>query len=347
MPQRSLVLSLCCLLVAAVSAQITIEAGDVPMTVGDSCRFKYVASEATVDNGTEGGPQTWTFDTSTYVGYVLTTTIVDKATTPFASRFPDANLATCEPRGPYTLYVYDKVDADAMLEYGYAAQFGSGGKVWAEVPWVVHVDLPATLGTAWQTDYTVHDTLGADTVDVVVSTRRCAIDAWGTAVTPAGSYPCLRQDWFGFSVTTTYIGGSPVAVDTSISRRYLWLAKGVGAVAMTHSMEGDTNPTFTLADDIMVMVQTSSGGVEEPGRYPGVPRLAVRPNPCGRLATVEFTPAGAATVSVAEVTGRVVFSRPVAGRRAVLDLGDVPAGVYLLTLASGGFAVTQPVVRLP
>jgi len=245
------------------SAQITIEAADIPQTVGDSGQYKYCASEATVNNGESGGPQTWTFDTSAYTGYVLTTTVVDKATTPLGDRFPEANLVTSEPRGQYTLFVYDKLQVDALLECGYGIWFGSGGRAWVQVPAVRNVQFPATLGTSWQTDYTVHDTLNADTVDVVAGTRWCSIDAWGTAVTPVGSYPCLRANWVGLAVTTHYIGGTPVGVDTSLTRRFLWVAKHAGTVAMTHSMEGDTSLNFTRADDYMVMVQTSSGVAEE------------------------------------------------------------------------------------
>jgi hypothetical protein len=252
----------CCLLASMASAQITIQAGDVPQTVGDSCRYKYVANSGTVDNGSPGGPHTWTFDTASYVGYVLTTTCVDKATTPFADRFPEANLVTSEPRGQYTLFVYDKLQADGLLECGFGAQFGGGGMVQVNVPFAINVPLPATLGTTWQTDYTVTDTAG-DTTHVAAYTRWGTIDAWGTAVTPVGSHACLRENWVVLTITTTYVSGTPIGADTSLTRRYLWAARNVGTVAMTHSMEGDTNPNFTLADDIMVMVQTSSGVAEE------------------------------------------------------------------------------------
>jgi len=334
------------LLAGAASAQITIEAGDVPTTIGDSCKYKYVQGEATVSNGSPGGPQTWTFDTSTYVGYVLTTTIVDKATTPFADRFPDANLATREPRGPYTLYVYNKVAADGLYECGYGLQFGGGTKVIADVPPAKNVAFPATFGTSWQTDYTVYDTIGGDTVQVAVTSRRCIIDAWGTANTPAGNFDCLRENWTGPTVTTTYVGGSPVEVDTSIGRRYLWMAKGVGAFAWAHSLEGDTSLNFTQADDYTVMVQTSSGGVEEPGQRVAEPRFAVRPNPCGRLATVELACAAPGTVTVSDVAGRSVLSQEVSTRTAALDLSGVPAGVYVVTLDSGGRTTSRPLVRL-
>ncbi|MBM3331190.1 hypothetical protein FJY68_04970 [candidate division WOR-3 bacterium] len=252
----------CCLLAGVASAQITITAGDVPQTIGDSSKYKYLAHDDTVDNGSPGGPHTWTFDTSSYVGYVLTMTYVSKESTPFAARFPDANIATREPRGTYTLYVFNKLDTGSLLECGFAADFGGGSMVRVNVPPAINVDFPATYNSSWQTDFNTTDT-AADTIHVVATSRRCTIDAWGTVVTPAGSYDCLRQNWVGIVITTTYVSGVPVGVDTSVTRRYYWLTKDVGMAAMTHSMEGDTSANFTAADDIMVMVHSSSGGVAE------------------------------------------------------------------------------------
>jgi len=329
----SAVLFGCCLLAGFAFAQITIEAGDVPRTIGDSFQNKYVQTEATVNVGSPGGPHTWTFDTSTYVGYVLTTTIVDKASTPFADRFPDANLATREPRGQYTLYVYNQVVPEELRECGYGVYLGPGGIVRVNVPPAVNVPFPATLGTSWQTGFTVSDT-SHDTVRVAVNDRRCVIDAWGTAITPAGTYPCLRENWTGLVVTTTYVGGSPVDVDTSLTRRYLWMAKGVGVVALAHSMEGDTSLNFTQADDYTVLAQTSAGGIQEPGLAPVRPRPSLWPNPCaGRSARLGFGATGSpALVRVYDATGRNVLLRSVpAGTRSVeLDVGSLPSGVHVV-----------------
>jgi len=147
-------------------------------------------------------------------------------------------------------------------------------------------------------------------------------------------------------VTTTYVSGTPIHVDTSLTRRYMWAARNVGTVAMTHSMEGDTSLNFTLADDIMVMVQTSSGGVEEPGQRFAEPGFAVRPNPCGRLAMVESDYAGPGTLTVSDVAGRAVLIREVSTRTAALDLSSAPTGVYVVTLCAGGRTTSRQLVRL-
>jgi len=324
------------------SAQITIEAVDIPQTVGDSCQYKYCASEATVNNGEAGGPHTWTFDTSAYAGYVLTTTIVDVTTSPFLDRFPGANLCTAEPRGQYTLYVYNSVQSLGFLECGYGAWFGGSGKAWVNNPPATNLPLPATLDATWQTNFQVTDTTGADTVQVVVTDRRCTIDAWGTAVTPSGSYPCLRENWVVGTVTTTYVSGTPVHVDTSIGRRYLWMAKAVGVVAMTHSMEGDTSLNFTQADDYMVMVLTSSGGVQE------TPNAEIRTtNPGatilrGVLVLSETKGAGRKAKGVLlDASGRTVLNlRPGAN-----DLRSLAPGIYFYQVENDA-ALSRKVIKL-
>jgi hypothetical protein len=344
-----LVLIVCFCLLGLASAQITVEMGDIPRAIGDSFQYKYVQGNATVDNGSTGGPHTWTFDTSTYVGYVLTTEVVDKASTPFAALFPDANSSSKENRGVYILYTHSVLSADAMLDCGYGAYFGSGGIVGVNVPPAVHIDFPMTLGTSWTTTFTNTDTV-ADTVHVAVNHHDCFVDAWGTAIAPSGSYPCLRENYLARVVTTTYVNGVPSRVDTSFTRRYWWFSKGSSMVAMTHSMEGDTSSNFTQADDIMVLVRTNTGGVQEPQGRAGVPRLTISPSPCRGMAAVQCAlerPAPA-TISVIDPMGRVVLRRErslSAGRFSLLlDLSRQRSGVYLVKLNAGAFSSTQKLV---
>jgi hypothetical protein len=136
----------CFLLVGTASAQITITAGDIPQVIGDSFRYKYLNSPAaTIDNGPAGGPHTWTFDTSSYVGLVYTTYVVDKAVTPFAARFPDANRTTGESRaGGVSLFDYFRVDAGAMLVEGTGNDDNGFLKAFVYNPPPIDIRLPAT-----------------------------------------------------------------------------------------------------------------------------------------------------------------------------------------------------------
>lgn len=341
----------CCLLLCSSAlAQITIEAGDLPQTIGDSSRYKYLQHEATVDVGPSGGPHTWTFDTSTYVGYVLTTTFVDKATTPFADLFPDANIATMEPRGSYTLYVYNRLSPDKLEECGYGLHFGGGGKAGLNVPFSLGLKLPLSLDTAWTDVFSMSDT-SADTVRATAHERWCEVDAWGTAETPVGSYPCLRKKQYEFEVTATFVNGMFVDLDSVMTLRYYWFAKGAGMVAMMHSMEDDTSSNFTQADDIMVLVQTGACGVAESRRAEVRRFPEVRPNPCPGRAVLECAPGfrGPVSVRICDAAGRIVLKQlrqTGHGSPVELDLRSLPAGVYLCAVTAGEKTAVRRLIRM-
>jgi len=262
----------CCYLALAtgVGAQITIEASEVPQTVGDSFRFKYNQGTSTVDVGQPGGPHTWVFDTASYTGYVLTTTHVDPDSTPFPAVFPDAGIAMREPRGPMTLYVFRGLDTGQVTDYGFGAETEDTAFARVFSPPGVHIDLPATLGTSWQTAYSYTDTADDTTWTVYDDGLDCTVDGWGTIVCPSGTYPCLRVNYLTVEVRTTYVNGSPQWADTVPYRRYLWGSEYIGGAAVVQSMEDDTSTVFTQADLVMVQVYASTGAVAEAGPAPAV-----------------------------------------------------------------------------
>jgi hypothetical protein len=138
-----------------------------------------------------------------------------------------------------------------------------------------------------------------------------------------------------------------------LTRRYYWLAAAVGsAVAMAHSMEGDTSSNFTLADDYMVLVSTNGGAVAERHGLTVAPAARVLPNPCAGSAELRLASGirGPVLVRVCDATGRVVLSRALSiGRQAssvVLDLRGNRAGLYFCTVAAAGQVITERLVLL-
>jgi len=71
-----------------------------------------------VNVGSAGGPQTWTFDTASYAGYVVGWELVDRDSTPAGPQFPEANLTGQEMLGPYGFWIYRKLDATQMVDLG-------------------------------------------------------------------------------------------------------------------------------------------------------------------------------------------------------------------------------------
>jgi hypothetical protein len=341
----------CLVLCATAGAQITLTENNIPRTIGDSFQFKtLITGSADVNVGSTGGPHTWTFDTASFPGMVVTMEIVDKATSPMGARFPDANVVAQQVYGPYGYWVYRKLDADQQLDLGMAMSNPDTLIGFRYDPAGVNIDLPFTLGTQWVTTFGYTDTTSDTTQSAILNTYDCRGDAWGTATSPAGTFPCLRENVFQTEITTRYLRGVVTASDTVRTRRFYWAAAGVGTIAMAHSMEGDTSTNFTLADDYMVLVQTNTGAVlEQPGGLVPLP-ARILPNPTTGSAELYLSPdfPGPATVRVCDAAGRVVIESSTANRQSQisLDLRGSPAGLYICTIMSGGRVITEPLVLL-
>ena len=342
---RSL-LAVCCLMLwATAAAQITIEMGDIPQAVGDTFVVKAARSGATVNVGNPGGPQTWTFDTSSFVGDLRVSSIIDKGSTPFGKWFPDADFVAAEPMGPFTMYIYDKLTTDDLKGLGYGLDGGSQTRVGVAVPPSILLDLPATLGTEWNSSFVNNDTLGNpwDSQD-----WQCRVDAWGTAVTPCGEWPCLRLSTVELYIDYTYEDGKLVSADSAWTLIYQWFARGVGAVARTQSQNGDTSANFTDAAHLRVLVRTTAGGVAETPEPAPSARPDIRPNPCVARAMLDFAPAGPLCVRLFDAGGRMVLERNCHAKSGgvPLDLSDVAPGVYLCRVTAGARTLTRRLVRM-
>jgi hypothetical protein len=348
---KSVLTVFCCVFLCAVAgAQITISESDISTTIGDSVLFKtLVTGSTTVDVGSSGGPHVWTFDTAAFSGLVLVNELVDKATAPLSARFPDANIAIQQVYGPYGNWIYRSLSDSQMLDLGavmtnatetLGVRYGTPG---------VNLDLPLTFGTQWQTTFGYTDTTSDTTQTVVLNTYRCNVDAWGTATCPVGTYPCLRENVFQTEITTNYLRGVPTTAETVLTRRYYWLAAVVrSAVAMAHSLEGDTSSSFTTADDYMVLVSCNTEGVAEQRDPLVAPVMRVLPNPCAGNAELRLASAipGPVTVRVCDASGRVVLRQTATGTTTRLDLHGNRVGLYFCTATAGSRVFTEPLVLL-
>lgn len=350
MPVSKSALSFCCclLLCAVAGAQITLTENDVPRAIGDSFVFKLWFDSATVSVGPAGGPHMWSFDTAAFPGMVLGSEIVDKDSTPFGARFPDANVTIEQASGPYKFWAYRKLDANQLLDIGAGMANADTSYAFSYNPPGVTLDLPLTFGTQWQTTFGYTDTTSDTTQTVVLNNYDCRVDAWGTATCPAGTYPCLRENVFQIEITTDYLRGAVISSDTVLTRRFFWHAAAVGGVATALSLEGDTSSNFTTADNYMILVQTNCGAVfEQPGPMVA-PAVRVLPNPCAGSAELRFVSGidGPVTVRVCDAAGRVVLRQTATGNTTWLDLRGNRAGLYFCTVAAAGRVVTEPLVLL-
>ncbi len=259
---RSTALSLL-LLFAAAQAQITITDADIPSHLNDTFLYKRNSGVATVNVGSSGGPNVWTFDTSTFVGMRQYQAVVDKNATPFGALFPTANVAYAT-EGESTLinaYTFCQLSASELDCEGMGLEFTDTVMASVYQPHQVVAPLPMTYGQAWQCSYGWSDTMLPLVITTDV-TKRHRVDAWGTVTTPVGTDSCLRENLVYMVIVTSWISGVPVSTDSVWGRHYVWHVPRRGIVVSAESPDRDTSLNFTSSDCYRVMVQVQAG-IEE------------------------------------------------------------------------------------
>lgn len=334
-------------LLAPAPAQLTIGRGDVAQTVGDSFTYKYNTQLAPVSVGNPGGPHTWVFDTSAYVGTLQSLTLVTAGSTPFESLFPDANViwrirTIGEPE--YTTNFYNLSDT-AQLGIGLGVVTAETATVFRWEPPDRILALPAGYGTEWTALASHASGMGDIRVVVTVRARR-RMDAWGTAVTPAGSFPCLRLNSYDTTVTATYYRDSLLFSDTVGNRSYAWLTRHHTPLAEASGPDNDTGLVFPYSDCYRVLVAATVGLAEEtPARF-RADRVDASPNPCVERTRISFPPSrpGRTVVMLCDAAGRLVRTLTPTDESGMVtwdrrDEGGrrVKAGVYLVIAGRGRF----------
>jgi hypothetical protein len=254
------------LLFGGAAGQITLTSTDVPNTVGDTFWYKFNDGTVSVNVGDQGGPHTWTFDTAAFPGWVGDQQIVAKAGTPFAARFPSANLCLHEsyPGDTTEIYMYSEIETNGYtyLGQGFVTPETSVAEVYN--PTELMMPFPLTYGANWDTRFGWVDTVGDSMRMVHDNFLRSSIDAYGTVEVPHGTFPCLRLNSVRLCITAMYIGGMMIYADSTWSRLYRWLVRGLNPVANATSLPDDTSLMFTQSDCYTVMIGSNCGAVAEP-----------------------------------------------------------------------------------
>jgi len=251
------------LLVATAQAQITITSADIPTHLNDTFLYKRNSGVATVNVGSSGGPDTWTFDTSAFTGSLKYQAVVDKNTTPFASLFPTADVGYAA-EGDTTLvnaYTFFQLSASEFDCQGMGLEFTDTLMHRVYQPAELAAPLPMTYGRAWHSSYGWSDTI----LSVVITTdvrEWHRIDAWGTVTTPAGTDSCLRENLVDTAIVTTWVSGVPVSTDSMWHRYYMWHVPLLDAAVSARGPDRDTSLDFTSSDCYRVMVRVRAG-IEE------------------------------------------------------------------------------------
>ncbi|RMG63232.1 MAG: T9SS C-terminal target domain-containing protein [Calditrichaeota bacterium] len=341
-------------------AQITVNSGDLP-AIGQSLSY-YFVSDSTgqgipVNVGNAGANQVWSFDQSAYPGgYLSTVEIVDPASTPFAASFPGSNWGWKFSLDTASTYIYFENSPTTLKQLGIAFSTSDTTVVDpTEDPDTILV-YPLAYNTSWS--YTSRDSvdLGQGLLLVTVAQSQVVVDAWGTVQLPAGTFPALRVREDRTTTQTLYFNGFPINTDQWSNISYQWVSdQGRGLLVTISSLNNETNPNFTRAEDIQM--QVGPVGIE-PEPSPVAERfelLPAFPNPFNPTTTVSFRVPirSRVTLTVYSVLGQPVKTLMDGvvgpGRHQVQWDGTnqagrpVSSGIYLVEMRAGTF---QQVIKV-
>ena len=81
------------------------------------------------------------------------------------------------------------------------------------------------------------------------------IDGWGTVITPAGTFDCLRLCDYNVYISLWQFTDLEF-IDTTTTISYEWITKDNFIVANFESPEGETDFNFTLAESASLLQET-------------------------------------------------------------------------------------------
>lgn len=321
--------------------QITITTSDMPL-VGDVIT-QYTDTLIGVQGaGLAGSNQTW--DYSVAINHDSTTSAFSSvASTPYAANFPSANIALTTDSN---IYIYLNNQPTMMTFVGLAGTIINPGDIIQANPSQTLYQFPTSyLSNFTDTYYMEYEGDGsAFGVYAIRFVRHGVItdttDAYGTLITPMGTYNSLRVKSWDNTIDSIFVkvlsDFEPwsLAQDTSnINLTYRWLANGtkLPAAEMTTTSSGTVMNDFTYTS----IAGTFGAGVEEQA----LQKIKVGPNPASDVITI-FIPAHFAesnlSLALMDINGKVLLNKNIQYSENIMqDVSFLGAGIYLYSITSG------------
>lgn len=329
------------------NAQITLESSDLT-SIGDEIT-RYIDTIPAYGPGGDGPNQTWDFS-SAVIEDTAVTTVVTVASTGFSSAFSTSAYAMEGEAGDSWLYF--EHDANTMSATGAAGNLLGNGNI--ESPFsdnlILH-QFPRTYASRFDDTYAfVTEASGAGLptpipVDQIRLTHSGHVfdttDAYGTLITPTGSYDALRVktvDYthdivevkvFSFSQWTEFSN----TMDTSTS--YSWHAKEEMLAIAEMAFDSLGNPsrfTFSTVPPVTtVAVEESSDNEWTVYPQPASDFLYFK----GATSIIGFN------AQIYSIDGRIVKNEMMMSNR--IALGDLKSGIYVLHLTDSKGVLQKPI----
>lgn len=176
-------------------------------------------------------------------------------------------------------------------------------------------------------------------------------DAWGTLITPFGTFQTLRVVSTLYARDSVSVSGSPgVVLERPVSKEYKWLGKNQGVPLLqvtTQLVMGQEIVSSVVYRDIY----RRNGGVLAASNSLAETAIAAYPNPLPAAADLRLTlpDAGPVTLTASDLAGRQLFRQTLtaAGKEVVVPAASFGAfsGVALLKVQTRAGVAVRRVVR--
>lgn len=329
-------------------AQITIESTDLT-SIGDQIT-RYIDTIPVYGPGGSGANQTWDFSAAIN-DTVNNTSVVTVASTPFASTFSGSTYAMTNNGASYLYFTHD---ANVLTTTGAAGDLLNNGDQ-IESPFsdalTLH-EFPRTYLSNFDDTYafvTEADGAGIPTPIPVYRVKLThsghvydTTDAYGTLITPTGTYDALRvkstdftndileYKLFSFSSWTLLSNKS----DTSVA--YSWHAKEEMLAIAEYSYDTLGNPKQFVYSTVPPVTTV---GIGEKTYENGI---AVYPQPAEEQLCVKNLPSdkGLFTAQIFSATGVLMREEYLSG--SCMDISEFSSGVYILRLFDSTGLLLEP-----
>ncbi len=329
-------------LLSIAHAQTTIEASDIAnfYSIG---KIQTIASD-TIDGmyniGFPGGGNTWDFG-AVAANETFTLTMLDPSSTPFSTDFPDAEVATFSTTEGFGIvnevYFYLSID-NTLRNFGIGAIISSpqlsGTSTIKFEPPELNFSFPVTFGASWayqgtSTTTTIIDGVPPTTSEEPISSSD-EIDAFGTLILPGGktveALRILEKD------NTTFVG----TVFTFIAK---------SGEYFSISANDDNPPTSGIIAGSASWYVDATTSIEPIGAIATEFSLKQNyPNPFNPSTTIEYSIPSSSLVEIQvfDVTGKGVTvlvneNQSIGSYRLTFDAGDLPSGIYFVSMKTEGF----------
>ncbi|MEM6378520.1 MAG: T9SS type A sorting domain-containing protein [Bacteroidota bacterium] len=359
----STILCFCLFFTASISyAQITITNSDLTQyyQIGSVVTFNLDTMDTNVmlDIGSPGGGNTWDFSNVQQNLISEQQMILDPAGTPGAANYGDANIAIFfdfqDEEGSGSIYNYLDFDATGINFLGSYSTVQVDGSTSVTTttynPVERTLSLPLAFNDTWsyQGKLAITTTFGGASFPINESdeSNTYQVDAYGTLTFPDGSSEAALRVRQLTTSTSELIPNFPI---TSTSLSFLFITKSGATLSVDAVNENAANQGMILGS----LSWTTSSGVSSTKDLEtlGYSLPAISPNPVSRNTMIDYSvpETGNIRISLFDQNGRMVKSvfngRQLAGgNRVELDVTDLAAGQYYLSLIAKEGILTRKVV---